>query len=58
MDSNMENDYREKWCQFFCAIASRGNSAEYNAWYADNAINELKKRDNKKFFDQPEKGYR
>lgn len=54
----MENDYREKWCQFFCAIASRGNSAEYNAWYADDAINELKKRDNKKFFDQPEKGYR
>lgn len=58
MDTNMENDYRDKWCSFFSIAAGCNNSLEYSAKFADWALEELKKRDSKKFFDHPEKGYR
>lgn len=58
MDTNMEKEYRDKWCNFFNIAAGRGNSVEYSAHFADMALEELKKRDDKKVFDQPEKGYR
>jgi hypothetical protein len=58
MDSNMENDYREKWCQFLTGALSSERAFDLALRAADKAIMELKERDGKKFFDQPEKGYR
>lgn len=60
--TEMENDYRERWCQFLASAMTQYKSFYGNfpamAKYADDALAELKKRDADKFFDQPDKGYR
>lgn len=61
------DDYRDRWCQFFSA-ALAGVSGRTGldglfpistaAKHADEALEELKKRDKQKAFDVPDKGYR
>ncbi len=62
-------DNRTQWCKFFSA-ALTGEIARWKyppdatkivslaATYADLALVELRTRDTKKMFDEPEKGYR
>ena len=64
----MQDDYRDRWCQFYAALlsgeAGRGDyqkdvaDARKMGKLADEALAELKARDKKKAFDEPEKGYR
>lgn len=54
----MENDYRERWCQFLTAALSAKRTVLDAIFIADKSLVELKKKDKERAFDLPEKGYR
>lgn len=65
MITDINMDDQDRWCQFFTAALSRDiplGSMEHrtssSAKIADLALEELRTRKEKKFFDRNEKGYR
>lgn len=51
--------YREAWVKFVCAALSKQYYSSSDAIaIADSILEILKERDESKFFDQPDKGYR